>query len=634
MSSQIKVYIDGSEVEFAVLSDFNFTVNSVDDINEYIDVEYDDMVDAANELFNEQFKNNINVYSLDQSVLSTLKYSELPYCNKYPNSCVFILGKDISTNHKYPMALTMYPIKISNQLFREGTNYSNGLSIETLSTEYSKSYNQDTNTITFHYVINFGRVIDLNRIIMTRNILNSILASCSVNSASMRYLDDDNLVYIQLPIVESSGTVVSLPGAVNIGLSPFNASVYHFLGSDGSIHAVRLPTSSPGTMVFNYLKKVYNSTSNKYVISTKYVNLRTIKFDDEPVVVTYKDNNAYSISNIPSMLIGWTRAVDGDEEDGVINFPSCVTVCDDAVVYAVNDTYSELTYFNQKNGKVDDNHGDPLFSPLEVQLVFRDKNEELYRESLDLSFLTEGGNYNYFKTLEINEKVENSDPDKESEINALLITPVLLCAYYRDTNTNDIYIAVKTADNLTNEGAGPFDWKKILVVHLRGNSIVSIHTCEDSDMQYGNTTSENMQHIGGMFFKVGGVMFFRMGTNGCVNDTQNKYYRRVNTWVISTDVLTDEDEYPRRHIEFTTITPLSNNSQIRSKQAYGLVPLGGNAGENKFLHYDPVKDEYRVVELDTDTAPVMLDLLLNNTVSTDSVTIDISIQPNTDTGGS
>ena len=345
MSSEIKVYIDGSEVEFEVLSDFNFTVNSVDDINKYIDVECDDMVDAANELFNEQFKNNIDVYSLDQSVLSTLKYSELPYCNKYPNSCFFILGKDISTNHKYPMALTMYPIKISNQLFQEGTNYRNGLSIETLSTEYSKSYNQNTNTLTFHYVINFGSVIDLNRIIMTRNILNSILASCSVNSASMRYLDDYNLVYIQLPIVESSGTVVSLPGAINIGLSPFNASVYHFLGSDGSIHAVRLPTSSPGTMAFNYLKKVEKS------ISTKFVNLRTIKFDDEPVVATYKNNDAYYVTNIPYTYIGWTMAEGGDEEDYVINFPSCVTVCDDAVVYAVTDTYSELSYYNKKYGR-------------------------------------------------------------------------------------------------------------------------------------------------------------------------------------------------------------------------------------------------------------------------------------------
>jgi hypothetical protein len=449
----------------------------------------------------------------------------------------------------------------------------------------------------------------------------------------MRYLDDDNIVYIQLPIVESSGTVVSLPGAVNIGLSPFNASVYHFLGSDGSIHAVRLPTSSAGTMTFNYLKKVYNSTTDKYVISTKYVNLRTIKFDDEPVVVTYKDNKEYSILNIPSMLIGWTRAVGGDEEDGVINFPSCVTVCDDAVVYAVNDTYSVLEYYNKKYGKEDNSHGDPVRSPLEVQLVFRDKNEELYRESLNLSFLA-GVTLDYFETLKINEKVENSDHNRDSEIITNLISPVLLCAYYRDTNTNDIYIAVKTAHNLTSEGAGSFNWKKILVVHLRGNYIVSACTCEDSDMQYGNSTSENIQHIGGMFFKVGGVMFFRMGTNGCVNDTQHKYYRRVNTWVISTDVLTDEDEYPRRHIEFTTITPLTDTSQIRSKQAYGLVPLGGNAGENKFLHYDPVKDEYRVVELDTDTAPVMLDLLLNNTVSTDSVTIDISIQPNTNTGGS
>lgn len=627
MSSQIKVYIDGSEVEFAVLSDFNFTVNSVDDINKYIDVECDDMVDAANELFNEQFKNNIDVYSLDQSVLSTLKYSELPYCNKYPNSCVFILGKDISTDHKYPMALTMYPIKISNQLLQEGTNYRNGLSIETLSTEYSKSYNQNTNTLTFHYVINFGRVIDLNRIIMTRNILNSILASGYVNSASMRYLDDDNLVYIQLPIVESSGTVVSLPGAVNDGLSPFNASVYHFLGSDGSIHAVRLPTSSPGTMAFNYLKKVNNS------ISTKFVNLRTIKFDDRPVVVTYKDNNAYYVIDIPYITIGWTKVEGVDPEDYVTNFPSCVTVCDDAVVYAVSDTYSVLEYSNKKYGKMDDRHGNPLLSPLVVQLVFQDIDEVLHMELLDLSFLA-GLPLDYFKTLKINEKVENSDPDRESEIITKLITPVLLCAYYRDTNTNDSYLAVKTARNLTSEGAGSFTWEKILVVHLRGNSIVSACTCEDSDIQYGNTVSDNIQHIGGMFFKVGGVMFFRMGTNGCVNDTQTKYYKRVNTWIISTDVLTDDNEYPKRHIEFTTITPLTNNSQIRNKQAYGLVPLGGNAGENKFLHYDPVKDEYRVVELDTNTAPVMLDLLLNNTVSTDSVTIDISIQPNTDTGGS
>lgn len=621
MGSKIKVYIDGSEVEFAVLSDFNFTVNSVDDINEYIDVECDDMVDAANELFNEQFKNNIDVYSLDQSVLSTLKYSELPYCNKYPNSCVFVLGKDISTDHNYPMALTMYPVKISNQLFQEGTNYSSGSSVETLSTEYSKSYNQNTNTLTFHYVINFGSVIDLNRIIMTRSILNSILASCYVNSASMTRNDDDDLVYIQLPIVESSGTVVSLPGAINVGLSPFNINVYHFLGSDGYIRAVRAHVTSPVTFSFNYIKK--EKIGEKEKIKTIYVSIKTLRFNSKPLVATYKNNSVSYIDeiDIPQALIQWAS----NEDHKVYNYPSCISVCDDDIVFAVSDTYGVISYRNVRYD-TEDSHKIEVDNTSKIELMFKGENDD-FSDYMYMSIL----GVDYFDSMLIHEEVQSS---RDSVIDAEFISPVILCAYYQDRSKDEIYIALRTASNLTNSGTGTFIWKKILVVHIVNGVIVSRHVCEDSNTGYGTTETDYKIHVQGMFFKVGGVMFFRMGTNGCVADSQTTYYKRVNTWIISTDVLTDDDEYPKRHIEFTTITPLTNNSQIRSKQAYGLVPLGGNAGENKFLHYDPVKDEYRVVELDTSTAPVMLDLLLNNTVRTDSVTIDISIQPNTDTGGS
>lgn len=616
MASEIKVYINGSEVEFNLLKDFNFEVEDVSDINRYLVVGYEDMNTASEALFNAQFKNNKDVFTLSSTIMNYLKRGELPYNNSYINSTKFILGKNLATNMNYPMALLMHPLRISNEITTIGTNTGgSGLSIVSSSTNYSIAYNSETNTITLNFIITLSSAIDINRIIMTRQFLDNFLASYTVNSTAMRYNNDDpNLVYVQLPIVPS-GTVVDMQGADTAGLSPFTIDAYHFMSSDGSIYATRIIPTSPAQVSFLH---VDSSLSGM-------VKANTVEFRTAPVIRKYNSNDAGYITT-DSVPLSWSYSTSTGEYSKY-GYAPCVTVVDDKLIYALYDTYGIVEYYKSTedyHGNVTyDSHGILGGSATPIELFEHTSNGKVPYGSVDTSDLITSG---FIENRTWNESSSNG----KKNLVAHLIAPTLLCAYYK--NGSEVYIAIRTASTLTFNNS--FSWKDILVRHYIDNVLIDEHTCEDSNITYGSTVSESQTHICGMFFKVGGVMFLRVGSNGCVADTDITYYKRVNTWIINNDVLTQDSQYPRRHIEFTTLTPLTNSSQIQSKGAFGLVPLGGTAGENKFLHYDPVYNQYQVVELDTSTAPVMLDLILNNTVNTDTVTIDITIQPNEDLGGS